>query len=308
MTGIVPAVLLAFAMSGADEKAIHQVFSWLVNTWNSHDMKAHCSVFAPDADFVNVNGWWWQGRKEIERQHTTAHETVFKTTVAEIAPKKIRLLKPDVAVVQASWRVTGDVRSKDPRDYIMTYVLRKHARKWLILAAQNSSAEDRSTSSHPSNVSLATPASFAASDQKRQGSISSEEGAIASTLGEINQAWSSGDVKAAVSFYQPDADLVSVRAEWFKGTADIERYLLSLRSGTNGARSRQSDVLKVTLLHPDTAVVTERWSLTSTPQGQAGGGSSGLGLLVMTKENGVWKTVASQNTITRTNPGRMTAK
>jgi uncharacterized protein (TIGR02246 family) len=122
----------------------------------------------------------------------------------------------------------------------------------------------------------------------------------------MNHAWSSGDVKAAASFYQADADLISVRAEWFKGTADIERYLLSLRSGTNGAWTRKSDVLKVRLLHPDTAVVTERWSLTSNQQ--AGGGSSGLGLLVMTKKKGAWKAVACQNTITRVNPGRTTVK
>jgi uncharacterized protein (TIGR02246 family) len=305
MTGV-PLVLLAFAMSGADEKAIHQVFSSLVNTWNSHDMKAHCSVFAPDADFVNVNGWWWQGREEIERQHKTAHETVFKTTVAEIAPKKIRLLKPDVAVVQATWRVSGDVRSTNPRDYMMTYVLRKYAGDWLILAAQNSSAEDRSTSSHPLNVSLATPASSAASDQKRPGAISSEERRIARTLGDMNQAWSSGEVQAAATFYQPDGDVVSVRAEWFKGTADIERYFSSLRSGTNNSWTRKSDLLKMRLLHPDTAVVTERWAVTSTQQ--AGGGSSGLGLLVMKKEKGAWKAVASQNTITRGNPGGTTPK
>src|SRR5688572_7737340 len=112
----------------------------------------------------------------------------------------------------------------------MTYVLRKQARNWLILAAQNSSAEDRATSSHPLNVSLATPASFVALDEKRQGAISSGDSDIARRLGEMNQAWSGGDVKAAVSFYHPDADLVSVRAEWFKGTADIERYLLSFRS------------------------------------------------------------------------------
>ena len=43
----------------------------------------------------------------------------------------------------------------------MTYVLRKLGREWFIIAAQNASAEDRSTSSHPLNVSLATPASFA---------------------------------------------------------------------------------------------------------------------------------------------------
>jgi uncharacterized protein (TIGR02246 family) len=126
----------------ADGKAIRDLFALLVKTWNSHDMKTHCSVFAQDADFVNVNGYWWQGRPEIERQHTTAHETVFKSTEASISPRKVRMLKPDVAIVRAGWRVTGDVRSKNPRDYIMTYVLNKQGRDWLIVSSLNASSED----------------------------------------------------------------------------------------------------------------------------------------------------------------------
>ena len=72
------------------------------------------------------NGWWWQGRDEIERQHSIAHQTVFKTTEAVISPKKIRMLKPDVADCPNKLDVvTGMIRSKDPRDYVMTYVLSK---------------------------------------------------------------------------------------------------------------------------------------------------------------------------------------
>src|SRR5687767_14765653 len=80
--------------------------------------------------------WWWQGRGEIERQHATAHQTVFRNTQAQIFPKKLRFIRPDVAVVQASWRVTGDTRSTGPRDYIMTYVMRKQDGRWLIITGQ----------------------------------------------------------------------------------------------------------------------------------------------------------------------------
>jgi hypothetical protein len=32
--------------------------------------------FAGDVDFVNVCGWWWQGRGEIEQRHALVHKTI----------------------------------------------------------------------------------------------------------------------------------------------------------------------------------------------------------------------------------------
>ena len=295
--GLGAGLLLADAKpTREDEKAIQQLFSTLVATWNAHDMKAHCAVIAPDADFVNVNGWWWRGRDEIERQHSTAHQTVFKTTEAMISPKKIRMLKPDVAIVQASWRVSGDVRSKDPRDYMMTYVLRKRGREWFIIAAQNASAEDRSTSAHPLNVSLATPASFAGSDNRTENVGSPEQVAITNALAQANAAWSNGDMKAAAQIYTADADVVDAKARWFKGNASIQQHLTALRSESTATSKRKSDVLKVRLLDPDTAVVNERWYVTGGEQNTA---ISGMGLLVMTAQQGTWRIIAAENTITR---------
>jgi uncharacterized protein (TIGR02246 family) len=30
------------------------------SAWNAHDMERFASLFADDADFVNVRGWWWR--------------------------------------------------------------------------------------------------------------------------------------------------------------------------------------------------------------------------------------------------------
>lgn len=101
--------------AAADEAAIRSAIGVLQCRWNTHDMTLYMSVISPDANFVNVNGWWWQGHTEIKDAHIRAHETAFKVSKAEVVPKKIRFLKPDIAVIHAAWKVYGDVRNAAAR-------------------------------------------------------------------------------------------------------------------------------------------------------------------------------------------------
>src|SRR5687768_3590319 len=130
-----------------DEAAVRSAIEVLQSGWNSHDMTLYMSVISSNANFVNVNGWWWQGHNEIKDAHIKAHETAFKASKAAVVPKKIRFLKPDMAVSHAAWKVYGDVRNTAARDYMMTLILRKENGRWLITDAQNGSVEDRSSSS-----------------------------------------------------------------------------------------------------------------------------------------------------------------
>jgi uncharacterized protein (TIGR02246 family) len=70
---------LAFsADQSQDETKIRKVMMALDEAWNRHDMKAFASQFAEDADQVNVAGWWWKGRPEIEKKLTAAHAFIFR--------------------------------------------------------------------------------------------------------------------------------------------------------------------------------------------------------------------------------------
>ena len=62
------------AAQSADEAAIRQVEAQQAEAWNQHDAHAYASLFTEDGDMVNVVGWWWKGRSEIERQLTEAHD------------------------------------------------------------------------------------------------------------------------------------------------------------------------------------------------------------------------------------------
>jgi uncharacterized protein (TIGR02246 family) len=129
----------------SESERIGGIIAGLMKAWNTHDMHAFAELFAEDASFVNVNGSWLERPDQIEDFHRIIHNSDFKDSIAEIRPAKISVVRSDVAVVQATWQIRGDSRRSEPRDYVMTLVLRKQDEQWKILAAQNGSAEDRAS-------------------------------------------------------------------------------------------------------------------------------------------------------------------
>ncbi len=55
--------------SSTDEAAIRQIVQQVQDGWNAHDGKAFAAPFAPDADYVVVNGMNLKGREVIEKGH-----------------------------------------------------------------------------------------------------------------------------------------------------------------------------------------------------------------------------------------------
>jgi uncharacterized protein (TIGR02246 family) len=89
---------------------------------------------------VNVVGWWWKGRAEIEKKLTDAYVYVFKESTLAIANVDIRFLTPDVAVVHVRWTMTGARTPAGipvPQQGIQTHVLEKKGDQWLIAGFQN---------------------------------------------------------------------------------------------------------------------------------------------------------------------------
>ena len=124
-----------------DEAEIRKVETGLQEAWNHHDMKAWASFFTPDADFVNVAGWWWKGRAEIEKKHSEIHAYIFRDSTLTVEEVQTKFLAPDIAIVHMRWTLIGN-RNPDgtpgqPRKGIFTEVLQKQDGKWLIAAAQN---------------------------------------------------------------------------------------------------------------------------------------------------------------------------
>jgi uncharacterized protein (TIGR02246 family) len=138
----VPLAMPAFSADRSqDEAAIHKVETGLQEAWNRHDAQAFASFFTGDADCLNVVGWWWKGRPQIEKKVADAHVFMFRDSILTNIEIHIRFLSSRMAVVHVRWSMVGN-RNPDgtpgqPREGIQTHILQKQAGKWLIAVFNN---------------------------------------------------------------------------------------------------------------------------------------------------------------------------
>jgi uncharacterized protein (TIGR02246 family) len=131
------------ASSENETAAIRQVEMQQQKAWNQHDARAYASLFSEDGDCVNVVGWWWKGRAEIERKLTAAYAFVFRESVLTITDVDVKFAAPEIAIAHVRWTMVG-ARTPEalpkPQQGIQTQLLQKQKGKWLIIAFQNTNA------------------------------------------------------------------------------------------------------------------------------------------------------------------------
>ena len=133
----------ASATASDDESSIRQVQASQANAWNRHDAAAYAALFTEDGDCVNVVGWWWKGRVQIENKLNAAFAFVFHESQLTITDTSVRYLSPTIAVAHVSWTMTGAKTPPgmpEPRQGIQIQVLQKKAGHWLIQSFQNTNA------------------------------------------------------------------------------------------------------------------------------------------------------------------------
>jgi uncharacterized protein (TIGR02246 family) len=147
-TLLVALALLAAAPAYADtidDIAIRDVQARQEAAWNAHDARAYAALFAEDADVINVLGWWWRTRAELEQKLGNAFAFVFSHSVLHIENVSIRHLSPRLAVAHVVWTMTGALSpdgsgANVPQQGIQIPVLRKTADSWRIVSFQNTSS------------------------------------------------------------------------------------------------------------------------------------------------------------------------
>jgi uncharacterized protein (TIGR02246 family) len=100
-----------------DEQRIAALVGEVERAWNAHDMSRFGACFAEDADFINVRGWWWRGRGEIERNHALLHETIFNNSSMELERASTREVRTVLSsrMSNGAWLVTTlAARSRPP--------------------------------------------------------------------------------------------------------------------------------------------------------------------------------------------------
>lgn len=106
----VSSLLLSFGVSAnsdSEQSAIGSTLTAFTDAWNKHDAKAFSLLFSEDAEFTNVAGESATGRKAVEEFHAPRFASHFKDSRQTIQRFRIKLVKPDVAAVDAWWEMTG---------------------------------------------------------------------------------------------------------------------------------------------------------------------------------------------------------
>jgi uncharacterized protein (TIGR02246 family) len=144
-------LLLAFAAPvfaeprRRDTDAVRAVAEAQAPAWNAHDSRAYAALFTEDAQVVNVVGWRWSGRAELESKLGRAFQWVFADSTLTIESVDVSMLARDIAVAHVRWSMVGarsptGLRSDAPERGIQLLVLKRQSGQWRIAHFQNTNA------------------------------------------------------------------------------------------------------------------------------------------------------------------------
>ena len=119
----------------AVNEAVDQLLGELAGAWNAGDARAYGARFCPDATITNTDGTLDLGRDEFVRHAEEAFQGVLAGTQLSLAVRKLRLVRPEVAVVDLDLRISG-VPGGELRTSLMLVLVAENDH-WLITAQHN---------------------------------------------------------------------------------------------------------------------------------------------------------------------------
>ncbi len=122
--------------SATDEKVLQDLWSDFEAAFNRNDAKAIAGFYTPDGDRISSTGKYSKGRESIEAEYQVIFDRrkadpTIRPFHAEI---EIRFLRPDVALLDGTWKGKRD--GKDVRG-TFTLTATKENGKWYIAAGRD---------------------------------------------------------------------------------------------------------------------------------------------------------------------------
>ena len=125
----------------AASEAIDQLLGEIAEAWNAGDARAYGARYSPEGTFTNTNGTIDMGRDDVIRTAEEAFQGVLAGTKVSLAVRKLRLIRPDVAVADLDTRVSGmQAAGNGPGGDVrisQMLVLVKEDDRWQITAQHN---------------------------------------------------------------------------------------------------------------------------------------------------------------------------
>jgi uncharacterized protein (TIGR02246 family) len=130
----------AFAQRTDDEAAIRRNLERYTAAWNKGDAKALASLYDVDGAITSASGHTVQGRDALEKNFAEGFAGANKGSRMTAMVGTIRFLKPDVAVVEGVWELSGirgpDGKERPPVKGLSLAVYVNKGRAWLLAAGQ----------------------------------------------------------------------------------------------------------------------------------------------------------------------------
>jgi uncharacterized protein (TIGR02246 family) len=150
---VVPAAVRAQAADPADVQAIRGIERQWESAWNHHNIAAMVRLGAPDADWVNLAGQWFESGDAFAKSLESLHSGKVKDSTWHTEQIHVRFLSPTIAVVHVYFRTSGernpDGSPRPARRGIFTRVEQKRGGRWLIIASQATSIVPPATAVSP---------------------------------------------------------------------------------------------------------------------------------------------------------------
>jgi uncharacterized protein (TIGR02246 family) len=108
--------------------------------WNTRDPNALASLFDKDAEFVNVTGLCCHDRDSIRQAHASWLERADGAMMHANGDTRVKMLSPDVAVVQARMTLSDGspgATAQPGRTTIVSFVVHRAGERWLCASVQN---------------------------------------------------------------------------------------------------------------------------------------------------------------------------
>jgi uncharacterized protein (TIGR02246 family) len=109
---VIVAVCLSATRDGkanerSDEEQIRQLIHDQETAWNRGDAKAYVTHFQNEGAFTNVVGVTYETRDEFETRVAQIFATIFNGSNLSNTVRKIRFVRPDVAIVNISTEISS---------------------------------------------------------------------------------------------------------------------------------------------------------------------------------------------------------
>lgn len=120
----------------AVNEALDQLLAEMAEAWNAGDARAYGAPYCPDGTFTNSNGTIDMGRDDVVRTAEEAFRGVLAGTKVSLAVRKLRLIRPGVAVADLDTRVSsmlaaGDGPGGEVRISQMMVLVEEDGRWWI---------------------------------------------------------------------------------------------------------------------------------------------------------------------------------